>query len=129
MPTPTDASIACRPIPNAKPRAYGDAVLHERQRDRRLDEADVPGPEREDRRDVHQHEHEPGGGERLVDVERAHRRPDRDELEHPAEVLEGRRRQRPATGARITPSPTRAALEQHAHRAELVERRAGGAAR
>src|SRR5205814_9652661 len=38
----------------------GDAVLRQRQRDRRLDEPDVAGPEREDRRDVHQHEHEPG---------------------------------------------------------------------
>ena len=57
---PTEASIACRPMPNANPLRVADAVLDERERDRRLDETEVPRPEREDRRHVHQHEHEPG---------------------------------------------------------------------
>ena len=90
IPTPTDASIAWRPKPNAMPDALGDAVLRERQRDRRLDEPDVPGPEREDRRDVHQHEHEAGGRQRRVDPERPHRDVDREQLEQPAEALEER---------------------------------------
>ena len=83
--------------PEREAARVGHAVLLQRQRDRRLDEADVPRPEREDDRDVHQHQHEPGGRERLVDAERPHRRPDREELEQPAEVLVRRRRQRPAT--------------------------------
>ena len=58
MPTPTDASIACSPKPKATPVAVVDAVADERRRDRDLDEPDVAGPEREDRRDVHQQEHE-----------------------------------------------------------------------
>ena len=96
MPDPDEASIAWSPIPNANPRAYGDPVRDERQSDRRLHEADVAGPEREDRRDVHQHEHEPGGGERQVDLERLHRRPHRRELEHPADELERSRPSAPA---------------------------------
>ena len=66
------------------------------ERDRRLHEPDVPGPEREDRRDVHQHEHEARGGKRHVDVERAHRHPDGEELAQPAEALEEDRAAPPA---------------------------------
>ena len=83
--------------PEREAARVGHAVLPQRQRDRRLDEADVPGPEREDRRDVHQHEHEAGG-------RRAARRCSNarivaqtaNELEQPAEVLVDRRGQRPA---------------------------------
>src|SRR4051794_22860917 len=56
------------------------AVVHERERDRGLDEADVPGPEGKDRRDVDQHEHQTGRRDRQVDVERIHGRPDCEEL-------------------------------------------------
>src|SRR5439155_327246 len=69
-------------------RARNVVVLPERKRDRSLDEPDVPRPEREDRRNVHQDEHEAGGRQRLVDSERPHRRPDREELARPAEQLE-----------------------------------------
>src|SRR4051794_25187220 len=72
--------------------AIGNAVRAQRQRDRRLEEADVAGPEREDRRDVHQHEDDSRNGDRLVDVEREHRRPDGEQLEEPAERLERPRR-------------------------------------
>ena len=65
----------------------GDAVRHERQRDGGLEQADVPGPEREDRRDVHEQEDEAGGGERLFDAEGVHRRPDGGELEEPPHAL------------------------------------------
>ncbi len=73
----------------------GDAVRDERKRDRGLHQPDVARPEREDRRHVHQHQHEPGCGHRRVDVEGAHRRVDREELEEPAEALE---RDRPHGG-------------------------------
>ena len=103
--------------------AVGDAVVHERRRDRDLDEADVAGPEREDRRDVDQHEHEPGGGERLVDVERVHRRPHREQLAQPARELEGGRATRRAAerasprGPRGPASPSAAACRAlRAHR-------------
>ena len=45
-----------------EPGRVGHAVVPQRQRHCRLDEADVSGPERDDRRDVHEHEHEPRGG-------------------------------------------------------------------
>ena len=78
---PTDASIACRPKPNASPCAYVDAVRDaERRRDRDLHEADVAGPQRDHRRDVHQDQHEPGRRQPDVDVERLHRRPHREHL-------------------------------------------------
>jgi hypothetical protein len=64
-----------------------DPVRDERERDRRLQEPDVARPEREDRRDVHQQEHEPRRGERLVDSERPHRGPHRQQLERPADEL------------------------------------------
>ena len=64
------------------------AVVAERKGHRRLHEADVPGPERDDRRDVHQDEHEAGRGERRVDAERLHRRVHGEELQQPAEALE-----------------------------------------
>jgi hypothetical protein len=67
-----------------------DAVLAQRQRDRCLEEADVAGPEREQRRHVHQQQHEPGRRERRVDVEGPHRRVDREELAQPTEALEER---------------------------------------
>ena len=101
-----------QPDPEREAARVGNAVLLQRQRDRGLHEADVAGPEREDRRDVHQHEHEAGGRERLVDVERAHRRPDRGELEEPAEVLVHRRRQRRRSARasrRARAAPARAA--------------------
>src|SRR5581483_5855973 len=50
------------------PARIGDAVVDEWRRDRDLYEPDVARPEREDRRDVHQHEHEPCCGERLVNL-------------------------------------------------------------
>src|SRR5262245_39676991 len=56
--------------------AVGDAVVRERNRDGDLDEPEVPRPEREDRRDVHEDEDEAGGGQREMDVERLHRGPD-----------------------------------------------------
>ena len=73
---------------------YGNAVLHERDRHGRLQEADVAGPEREDDRHVHQHEHEPGSREGEVEVERLHHRPDREELHEPADELAHRRTER-----------------------------------
>ena len=76
--------------PVGEPGAVGDAVLDERQRHRRLQQADVAGPEREDRRHVHQHEHEPGRRQRQVEVERAHHRPDGEQLHQPADALEER---------------------------------------
>ena len=63
-------------------------VREERKGDGRLHEPDVARPEREDRRDVHQHQHDPGGGQSLVDPERAHRRVDREQLTCPPEHLE-----------------------------------------
>ena len=50
-----------QPEPEREAARVGHAVLPQRERDRRLDEADVPRPEREDDRDVHQHQHEPRG--------------------------------------------------------------------
>ena len=75
------------PDPEREPLRIGHAVGHERQRDRGLHETDVPGPERKEHRHVHQHEHEPRRGERHMDVERAHRCPDREQLAGPAGAL------------------------------------------
>ena len=73
----------------------GDAVAAaQRRRDRDLREPDVAGPEREHRRDVHQQQHDAGGRQRRVDVERAHRRPHGEQLAHPAEDLEEDRERR-----------------------------------
>ena len=76
--------------PKAEREALGvrNAVADERRRDRHLEQADVAGPERDDRRHVHEHEHEPGGRELDVDGERLHRQPDREQLAQPADELE-----------------------------------------
>ena len=74
--------------PEREPRAVGDAVPAERQRDGRLEQPDVAGPEREDRRDVHQQEDERGRRERDVQRERRRHGPDGEELERPADGLE-----------------------------------------
>ena len=76
-----------------------DAVVHERQCDGGLHQPDVARPQREDRRDVDEHEHEPGGRERQVDAERLHRRPHGEELAEPAGVLEGGSRRGCPAGA------------------------------
>ena len=47
-----------------------------------------PGPQGDDRCDVHEDEDEPGGRERRVDAERLHRRVDGEQLHQPAEALE-----------------------------------------
>src|SRR3954471_6072460 len=57
-------------LPREEDPAHADA---DRGLDRRQQKADVPRPEREQRGDVHQQENEPGGGQRRVDVESAHR--------------------------------------------------------
>ena len=105
-PIPTDASIACSPKPYATPVLYADAVAGERRRDRDLHEPDVARPEREDGHDVHQQQDDAGGRQRRVDVERAHRGVDGEELARPADDLEEDRGPRRA-GERITPSPAR----------------------
>src|SRR5205814_2125917 len=64
------------------------AVAHQRSGDRDLDEPDVPGPEREDGHHVHQQQDDPGGRQRRVDVERAHRGVDGEDLARPAQDLE-----------------------------------------
>ena len=89
-PMPTEASIAWSPKPNAIAFPAGDAVRAQRQGDCRLQQPDVPRPERKERRHVHQQQHEPGRGQRRVDVEGPHRHVDREELEEPAEALEER---------------------------------------
>src|SRR5262249_23045688 len=79
-----------------------DAVADERDRNGDLHKAEVPGPEREDRRDVHQHEDEAGRREWKVDAERPHRGPDGEQLTEPAGELERprlrRRDRRPHDG-------------------------------
>ena len=50
-----------QPDPEREAARVRDAVLDERQRDRGLQQPDVARPEREDRRHVHQQQHEPGG--------------------------------------------------------------------
>ena len=82
-----------QPEPERDPvRLRDSVVLKERQRDGGLHEPDIPRPQREERRDVHQHEHEPCGGQHLVDPERAHRRVHREQLAGPSEHLEQTRR-------------------------------------
>ncbi len=80
------------PVGEARP--VGDAVLSEWQRDGGLEQPDVPGPEREDGRDVHEEEHERRGGQRDVEAERLGRSPDGEELQRPADGLEEDRRER-----------------------------------
>ena len=83
-----DRHLDClEPDPERKSLRIVHAVGDERQGDRGLHETDVPGPERKEHRHVHQHQHEPGRGQRRVDVERAHRRPDREQLTGPAGAL------------------------------------------
>src|SRR5262249_17000935 len=53
-----------QPDPEREALAVGNAVRARRQRDRRLEGADGSGPEREDRRHVHQDEHDSRDGER-----------------------------------------------------------------
>src|SRR5207248_11637645 len=65
-----------------------DAVALQWCRNCDLCEPDVARPEREDRRDVHQQQHDARGGQRRVNVERAHRCPDCEELAHPPRDLE-----------------------------------------
>ena len=61
----------------------GDAVAGQRQGDRRLHEPEVSRPERHDRGDVHQQEHE-GRLRQRAEVECVHDRVDRGELQQPA---------------------------------------------
>jgi hypothetical protein len=68
-----------------------DPVRKERERDRGLDESDVPGPEGKDGDEVHDDEDERGGDDRPLDPERTKRRPDREELRRPPEHLERER--------------------------------------
>ena len=98
----------------------GDAVVDERGRDGDLHEPDVARPERDDRRDVHQHEHEPGRSERLVDLECPHRRPDGEQLADPAEELERRRLERRHRAAHDR-EPLAGANEQLPGRPEPLE--------
>src|SRR6266487_2636263 len=94
-------------------------VREERQRDRRLHEPDIPGPQREDRRDVHQHEHEASGREGLVDPERAHRRVDGQQLTRPAEQLK-EQRERGGRGPAHDAEPVTREPHHLAHRTETV---------
>ena len=91
-PTPTETSTAWRTSPIGEPGRVRDAVVAEREGDGSLEQADVPGPEREDDRDVHEQEHDAGGRERRAEIEGSHHRPDREELERPADELEEDRR-------------------------------------
>ena len=106
-PTPTDISTTCRTSPKAKP-VRRDAVLAKRQRHRRLEEPDVAGPEREDRRHVHQQQHERRRRQRRVDVERLAWRPRRRAAAAPSRAS-GRRSPRPPPRARAS----RRALPRH----------------
>ena len=72
--------------------AVGDAVLRERQRDRGLEQPHVAGPEREQRRDVHQEQDERSRGQRHVQRERLRDGPDGEELKGPPDGLEEDRR-------------------------------------
>src|SRR5829696_4468187 len=112
-----------QPDPEREPLRIRDSVLHERERDRGLREPDVPGPEREDGRDVHQHEDEARGGQRDVDVEPAHGRVDGEELAEPAEALE---EDRPERGKRLVHHAEAVARHRHdtLERARLLEHRA-----
>ncbi len=69
---------------------------------------------------VHQDEHEPGGRQRRVDVERPHRRVDGEQLADPADALERDRSERSRPGAHDAEP-----LARHGHEpadgAELVE--------
>ena len=107
--------IADRRLDRLQPEAerdavrVGDAVRDERDRDRDLDGADVPRPERDDRRHVHHQQDERGRRHALVDVERAHRRVDREQLADPSEHLEedrARRRQRPVHDGEALAAPS-----------------------
>src|SRR6266540_930741 len=106
--------------PECEAVCVGDAVANQRQRDRRLDEPDVPGPERDDGGDVHQHEHERSGRQIEVDVEGPHRRPNREKLAQPAQALEDDR-----DGRRERAAHDAQAVARHRHetpdRAEAVE--------
>src|SRR5215204_3076419 len=80
--------------PEGEPGRVGDPVRDERQRDDRLEQADVPRPEREDGRDVHQQQDDGRRRDRLVDAERRHHRPDGEQLNQPAGRLEHRSQRR-----------------------------------
>ena len=64
-----------------EPGRVGNPVLDERQGNGRLEQAEVPRPQRENRRDVHQQQHEPRRRKRGVDAEGAHRHVDGEELD------------------------------------------------
>ena len=102
-PTSTEASISCSPMPNANPFAYG-TPCRTSARDRRRSEPHVARPEREDRRQVHQHEDEARCRQWNVDVESEHRRVHREELAQPAEALE-QTALIAGSGSCITPRP------------------------
>ena len=92
-----------------EPDRIRDAIVARPDSDRGLHEPDVAGPERHDRRDVHEDEDEPGGGERRIAAERLHRDVHREELHEPARRC---RSTAPAsgTGALSTESPCRPML-------------------
>ncbi len=68
-----------------------DAVGEESERDRRLQQADVAGPEREEDDDVHEQENERRRVDSCVDLEGEQCGPHREELRRPAEELEAER--------------------------------------
>ena len=118
---PTEASIAWSPKP------YAIAFRGERHTSAAAKQsppatADVAGPEREERRHIHQQQHEPSRGQRRVDVEGPHRRVDREELAEPTEALEERGHRR--RGRRVQHAETVPAhLHQPADRAEPLHHR------
>ena len=87
-PTPTDISTNWSTIRVRESGRVGDSVPDERQGNGRLEQAEVSGPQREDRRDVHQQQHEPCRRQRRVDVEGAHRHIDGEQLQDPARGLQ-----------------------------------------
>ena len=116
---PTDASIACKPEPvrdavrvrDAVARASGVAIAT-------CTSPTLPGQSGKIVATFISSSTTAGGRQRRVDVERAHRRPDREELADPAEDLEEdrERRRRPASASRRAPAAPSTTMRRAAPR-------------